>query len=310
MTDTLCRHLSVVSNSGKHPGKEHKDVHDEAILATWASFAKASGYRPRTIKENIISLRATLRRTEKNILNMTRYDLIGDLARDGISPATIQRYKSLFHGFWTWVQDEGFRLDNPAVRLPRVRVPKNEPNPVTTEDLEILINSGIYAKTRMYVLLYAYQGFRASEIAAVSGNAIDWHNRLILSVDGKGGKEVWRPLHPLVWEEAQKYPRTGWWFPSPTTGTHVTGRNVTEVLSKAMKRAGIVGHRPHNLRGWYATELSASGASTAVVAAGLRHADMQSVTRYLAVHRREIDEAQKRLPRIAIPARVERRLAA
>lgn len=303
------RHLAIVSDL-ENPRKEHNDVHDEAILSAWASHAKASGYRPRTIKEHLISLNATLRRTEKNILNITRYDLIADLARDGISPSTISRYKSLFHGFWTWVQDEGFRLDNPATRLPRVRVPKNEPNPVTTEDLELLINSGIYAKTRMYVLLYAYQGFRASEIAAVSGEAIDWTSQRILSVDGKGGKEVWRPLHPLVWDEAQKYPRTGWWFPSPHSGTHVTGRNVSNVLSQAMKRAGIVGHRPHNLRGWFATEMSASGAPTAVVAAALRHSDMQSVTRYLAVHSRDIDEAQQRLPQVNIPTESRRALAA
>ncbi|MBK0420173.1 tyrosine-type recombinase/integrase [Leucobacter sp. CSA1] len=283
---------------------------DEAILATWAAWASASGYRKRTVDEHLISIRATLRRTGKTILTMTRYDLIGDLARDGISPATKQRYKSLFHGFWSWVQDEGFRLDCPAVRLPTVRVLKTEPNPVTTEDLELLINSGIYAKTRMYVLLYAYQGFRASEIAAVSGEAIDWDRKRLLSVDGKGGKEVWRPMHPLVWAEAQKYPRTGWWFRSPDHGGHVTGRNVSNVLGKAMKRAGITGHRPHHLRGWYATELSIAGAPTAVVAAGLRHSDLQSVSRYLAVPHREIDEAQQRLPQVTIPERTARKVAA
>ena len=241
---------------------------------------------------------------------MTRYDLIGDLGRPGLAPATRARYRSLYHGFWTWVQDEGFRLDCPAARLPSVHIPKAEPNPVTTADLEILINSGIYAKTRMYVLLYAYQGFRASEIAAVAGESIDWRSQRILSVDGKGGKEVWRPIHPLVWAEAQKYPREGVWFPSPNHTGHVTGQNVSNVLGKAMRRAGLIGHRPHNLRGWYATELSASGAPTAVVAAGLRHSDMQSVDRYLAVPQAAIMEAQSRLPEVQIPTRVERRRAA
>ncbi len=283
---------------------------DDAILAYWATWAAASGYRTRTVEEHLISLRATLRRTSKTILTMTRYDLIGDLGRDGISPATRQRYKSLFHGFWTWVQDEGFRLDCPAVRLPTVRLVKAEPNPVTTADLELLINSGIYAKTRMYVLLYAYQGFRASEIAAVAGEGIDWQRKLIRSVDGKGGKEVWRPVHPLVWAEAQKYPRNGAWFPSPDGHGHVSGKNVSTVLSRAMRRAGITGHRPHNLRGWYATELSAAGASTAVVASGLRHADMQSVDRYLSVPLSQVAAAQEQLPVVQVPQKVNRLRAA
>lgn len=303
-------HLSIVSGSNVGHALGDTELDDDAILQYWATWAGASGYRQRTIDEHLISLRAALRRTGKSILTMTRYDLIGDLGRADLAPATRQRYKSLFHGFWSWVQDEGFRLDCPAVRLPGVRVIKSEPNPVTTADLELLINSGIYAKTRMYALLYAYQGFRASEIAAVAGEGIDWDRQRILSVEGKGGKEVWRPIHPLVWAEARKYPRTGFWFPSPGRDKHVTGRNVSSVLSKAMRRAGITGHRPHNLRGWYATELSAAGAPTAVVAAGLRHADMQSVSRYLAVAHSDISAAQQRLPEVRVPDRTPRARAA
>lgn len=283
---------------------------DDAILMFWKQWAAASGYRARTIEEHTISLRATLRRTQKTILTMTRYDLIGDLGREGLQPATRQRYRSLFHGFWSWVQDEGFRLDNPAVRLPSVRVIKSETVPVTTADLEHLLNSGIYSRTRMYALLYAYQGLRASEIAAVAGENIDWAGQRILTVNGKGGKEVWRPIHPAVWVEAQKYPREGWWFPSPYKNGPIDGRNVSTILSRAMKRAGITGHRPHNLRAWYATELSKAGAPTAVVAAGLRHSDMQSVNRYLAVPQDDIAAAQARLPQVMVPVRTPRRRAA
>ncbi|MDV3143425.1 MAG: hypothetical protein Q8761_03315, partial [Sweet potato little leaf phytoplasma] len=103
-----------------------------------------------------------------------------------------------------------------------------------TEDIEYLLASGIYAKTRMYVLLYAYQGFRAVEIAAVSGDTIDWERKRILSKDGKGGKEVWRPIHPIVWAELQKYPRAGFLFPSGDG--HITRGTVSNVLSKAFKR--------------------------------------------------------------------------
>ena len=99
-------------------------------------------------------------------------------------------YKSIFHGFFAWMQGEGFRADNPAVRLPKVRVPKVEPDPVTTDDIEYLLASGIYRRTRMWVLLYAYQGFRAQEIAAVHGtHSVDWNRRRLLSLDGKNGKD-------------------------------------------------------------------------------------------------------------------------
>ncbi len=280
---------------------------DEALLGYWLAELRASGYRPRTIESHNWSIRALLRRTGKTLLTMTRYDLIADIGRDGITNSTRQHQKSLCSLIWTWLQDEGFRLDNPAVRLPKVRVVKPEANPLETSDIETLVNSGIYSRTRMYVLLYAYQGYRAVEIAAVAGEHIDWTNRRILSVDGKGGKEVWRPLHPLIWQEAQKYPRQGYWFPSPyKDGEHIAARNVSTVLSRAMKRAGIVGHRPHNLRAWYATELSKAGVEAPVIAAGMRHADLQSLPRYLAVPMDQIAESQAALPQIALPERTAR----
>ena len=279
---------------------------DDALLDAWLAELRASGYRKRTLESYEWALRALLRRTGKHMLDMTRQDLIRDLGRQEIQNSTRQHQKSLCHLVWTWLQDEGYRLDNPAVRLPKVRVVLPEANPVTTEDLQILISSGIYSRTRMYVLLYAYQGYRASEIAAVSGEAIDWNRRRILSREAKGGKEVWRPIHPLVWAEAQKYPRSGYWFPSPYVAGPIGGGNVSAVLSQAMKRAGIVGHRPHNLRAWYATEQNRVGVPTATIAAGMRHSDLQSIPRYTAVQEAEIAAAQEQLPDIIVPTRTPR----
>ena len=250
---------------------------DDAYIEFWTAYQIASGSTQKSIRERTYALRAMLRRTGKTLLTVTRHDLIRDLGRPGIAASTRSHYKSFMYGFFTWLQDEEFRLDNPAVKLPKVRVPKTEPDPVTTEDIEYILASGIYRRTRMWVLLYCYQGFRAAEIAAVHGTrSIDWARRRILSMDAKAGKEVWRPIHPLVWEHLQQWNTTGWLFPSPTrTGKHITAANVSNVLSKAFHRAGIA-HRPHQMRAWFATELIDSGASTTVVAAAMRHSSNQT----------------------------------
>lgn len=282
---------------------------DDAILDFWTAFQTAAGSTPKSIKERVIALRATLRRTGKTLLTINRNDLIRDLGRPGIAASTRANYKSLMYGFFTWMQDEQFRLDNPGARLPKVRVPKTEPDPVTTEDIEHLLASGMYRRTRMWVLLYAYQGMRAAEIAAVSGRSIDWARGRILSVDGKAGKEVWRPIHPVVWEQLQTWNTSGWLFPSPVKkGQHITAQNVSQVLSAALKRAGIA-HRPHQLRAWFATELIDAGASTLVVAAALRHSDSQTVEKYVRVKDAAILEATSKLPRVKVPDRSGRRVA-
>lgn len=300
------RWLSIVSPENTPLGA---DMDDDAYIAFWAAYQTAAGSTPKSIRERVISVRAMLRRTEKTLLTVTRHDIIRDLGREGIKASTRAHYKSLMYGFFTWMQEEGFRLDNPAVKLPKVRVPKVEPDPVTTEDIEYLLGSGIYRRTRLWVLLYSYQGLRAAEIAAVSGRSIDWARQRILSVEAKGGKEVWRPIHPLVWEQLQTWNTSGWLFASPTRpGEHVHAQNVSRVLSNAFKRAGIA-HRPHQMRAWFATEMIYAGAPTIVVAAAMRHSDTQSIEKYVLVKDDAIATAMSSLPMVRVPTRSGRRVA-
>lgn len=282
---------------------------DDAYIDFWIAYQTASGSTPKSIKERVICIRAMLRRTGKTLLTVNRHDIIRDLGRPGIAASTRSHYKSLMYGFFSWMQDEEFRLDNPAVKLPIVRVPKTEPDPVTTEDIECVLHGGIYRRTRLWVLLYAYQGFRAAEIAAVSGHSIDWARRRILSVDGKGGKEVWRPIHPLVWDQLQTFNTSGWLFPSPIKkGHHISAENVSNVLSAAFKRAGVA-HRPHQMRAWFATEMVDAGAPTIVVAAAMRHSDTQSVEKYVRVKEETIAAAMSTLPLVQVPTKSGRRVA-
>jgi integrase/recombinase XerD len=309
-TPTSQRWLSVVpsavATNGGPPMTEDNDV-----LALWIDNLRSTGSTQDSISTRVIALRALRRRTDTPFVAITRHQLIKDLGRE-LAPSTRVNYKSLYHTFFTWMQDEQLRADNPGARLPRTRVVKTEPNPVTTAQLQKVLTSGIYAKTRMQVLLYAYQGFRCVEIAAVSSTSIDWDQQRIQSREAKGGYIVWRPIHPIVWAELQKWRHVdGWLFPSPTRpGRHVTTNNVSRVISEAFTRAGIADHTAHDLRAWLATELIDAGVPTIVVAAVMRHTDLQSVEKYALVREKTMGEAVLQLPTITVPERSGRKRAA
>lgn len=246
-------------------------------------------------------IRALVRFTGVELLEMSRTDLIRYLGRRDLSGRTKQNYRSHMHTLFTWMQDEQLRADNPAGRLPRPRVEKREPNPVTLEQLQRVLDSGVYGATRMKILLYAFNGIRASEIAAIAGDAIDWEGRRILTREGKGRKEVWRPLHPLVWEEARKYPRAGWWFPSPIRDGHpVGGKSVSATLSAAFRRAGI-DHTGHHLRAFYITELLEAGVHPDVVQHLARHSNGETMRIYARPSDRRSREAHDLLPTVVVP---------
>jgi integrase/recombinase XerD len=301
--------LSVVPSIEDTTGEP--SMEDDDVLELWMDNLRSTGSTPDSISTRVIALRALRRRTDTPFTSITRHQLIKDLGRE-LAPSTRVNYKSLYHTFFTWMQDEQLRADNPGARLPKTQTVKTEPNPVTTKQIEKVLASGIYAKARLQVLLYAYQGFRCVEIAAVSSGSIDWDQKRIQSREAKGGYIVWRPIHPIVWAELQKWRHIdGWLFPSPTRpGRHVTPNNVSRVISEAFRRCDIVGHTAHDLRAWFATELIDAGVPTIVTSKAMRHQDLQSIEKYALVRETTIAEAMLLLPTVTVPERSGRKRAA
>ena len=275
------------------------------ILSYWAAYMRAQHCTERTIRERDIFIRSMLRHTRAaTLLDVSKQELIMFLGRRDLTGKTKQNYRSTLHTFYTWLQDEDLRLDNPAARLPKPRVEPSEPNPVSTADIQAVLNSGIYGTTVMKVLLYSYQGLRASEIAAVHGGNIDWQAGTILTAEAKGRKIVTRPLHSIILEHAiaENYPRDGWWFPGLFPGEHVRGKSVSNTLCAAFRRAGIE-HRAHQMRAWHGTTLLELGADSIDVQHSLRHSDGQSMKAYIRPSQDRIRTAMERLPRVRVPTR-------
>lgn len=285
-------------------------MNDNEILNLWAAYMRAQNCTDRTISERLIFMRSVARHTSADLPAVTKHQLIAFLGKTdkhgrGLTGRTKQNYRSCLHTFFTWLQDEELRLDNPAAKLPRPRVEYHEPNPVTTEQLQTVLNSGIYGHTILKVLLYSYQALRASEIAAVAGENIDWTRQRILTVEGKGRKEVWRPIHAIVWEyiTVNNYPRTGFFFPGLIEGAHIRGGSVSNALNAAFRRAGIADHTCHNMRAWHATELLEIGEDSLTVQYSMRHSDGQSLKKYDRPSDERLRRAGERLPGVIVPMR-------
>lgn len=266
----------------------------------------AQNLTPRTLKERGIFVRSLMKHVDSpSLLTVSKHELIAFLGRPELTGRTKQNYRSTLHTLFSWLQDEDMRLDNPAAKLPRPKVEITEANPITTEQLQQLLDSGIYGRTRMMCVLYSYEGLRASEIAAVAGENIDWESRRILTKEGKGRKEVWRPLHPITWEQAQEYPRMGYWFPGQHG--HLRGQSVSATLSAAMKRAGLMDHTGHDMRAWHATELLEAGVDSKTVQYSMRHSDGQSLAKYDKPSDSRIRAGREKLPSVVVPITSGRR---
>lgn len=266
----------------------------EKLLADWQAEMRAANLSERTVSAWPAIVRRTSRATGAHPLELTTTHLAYHLA--GFTNGNTRR--TYFNGLaaWhRWLVARGHREDDPTATLRRPRAPRGVPHPVSTPALQRLLSSPMPVRTRVMVLLAAYQGLRVHEVAKVRGEDVD-ADYGILRVVGKGGVIAELPLHPEVAEAALTMPKRGWWFVSAMSpGQPIAPRTVTTHITQAMRRAGVVGV-PHSLRHWYGTALLRSGTDVRTVQTLMRHASLATTQVYL-----EVGDAQRRAAVLRLP---------
>ena len=141
---------------------------------------------------------------------------------------------------------------------------------------------------RLYFLLCARAGLRASEAAKVRHEEIIWHDGgpSVLRVIGKGDKEALLPLARslrLALLDFTGREAEGWLFPGYKT--HLVDRQARYWLVEACERAGISRHKahPHALRHSFATHLLRQGVDLMAIMELMRHSSLATTQIYLHV---------------------------
>lgn len=292
----------------------------DEILDYWRIYMRSEGKAHRTIDDRIRLMRMIEDEVGQPLKELTRTALITYLGSESVSEkwslGTRRRYRSTIHTFYTWLQDEGIRADNPAARLPKISVPEHDPNPVHVADIALMVRTGAYRKTRMMIALHYYAGLRVHEIAKMHGRDVDWNNA-ILSVLGKGGRIRRVGVGDHLWELMQDFPRAAYWFPNHKTNRlykagegHIMSNSVSDAIRDAFVRSGIVGHRPHDLRASTATEQLRSGVNSLKTQRAMRHVSYATTERYTHLDIEATREAFNAQPVIQFPERSGRKRAA
>lgn len=226
----------------------------------------------------------------------------------GLSKATRARRLSSIRQLYRFAFEEGWRSDNPALRLTGPGRAQSLPKTLTEAEVLRLIDA---ARTRarnpvdrlrdtaLFELLYA-TGLRVTELVCLPVAAVRGDPRMIL-VRGKGDKERMVPLsaparaalaewlaHRDAEEEAgRKAGRapSRFLFPGDGRDGHLTRQYFHSLVKDVAVLAGISPSRvtPHVLRHAFATHLLAHGADLMVIQTLLGHADVATTEIYTHV---------------------------
>lgn len=235
---------------------------------------------------------------------------------EGLAPATRARRLSAVKQLFRFAFEEGWRTDNPALRIKGPGKAKRLPKTLSEAQVEDLLvaarghgrsTQDKLRNTCLMELLYA-TGMRVSELVSIPASAARGDPRMILVV-GKGGKERMVPLSPparsalAVWleerdarEEANRLAGKApskFLFPSSGKAGHLTRHRFHGLIKEIAVAAGVSPDEvtPHRLRHAFATHLLAHGADLRAIQTLLGHADVSTTEIYTHV----LDERLKEL---------------
>lgn len=299
--------------SGKpSPQASHDDL--RSISTFLDAIAAESGAARNTLLAYGRDLRHTaeaLAEMGQSLLNATRSDietyLIG-LEAQGMARATRARRLSALKQFCRFAHDEGWRSDNPTLRIDGPGRAARLPGTLTQDEVRRLLDAardhGADTATRarnacLFELLYA-TGLRVSELVSLPDAALRGAPEMLM-VRGKGGKDRMVPLSDparaavAVWlahrdraeaaARAAGKPGSKFLFPARGAAGHMTRMRFHGLVKEIAARAGIDPNRasPHVLRHAFATHLLAGGADLRVIQLLLGHADLSSTEIYTHV---------------------------
>lgn len=223
----------------------------------------------------------------------------------GLAKATRARRLSAIRQLYRFAFEEGWREDNPAIRIKGPAKDRRLPKTLDLAEVERLIGAARregrdrLRNTCLMELLYA-TGMRVTELVSLPVAAGRGDPRMLL-VRGKGGKERLVPLSPsarialLEWlaardaaeESARKEGITAskFLFPSRGKSGHLTRHRFFVLIKELAVLAGVSPQKvtPHTLRHAFATHLLAGGADLRSIQTMLGHADVATTEIYTHV---------------------------
>lgn len=287
-----CPHMGVTDGRAA--------VHEESQLRRWVTLQRAANLAETTISERVRQVRTVSRQLDRGMFHLTEDDIARYLAQPHFGAGTRRTYAQSLRAWHLHLQRQGLRDDNPMLGMRSPKMAKHQARPIVNAHIEKLLQVRMHTRTRGMILLGAYAGMRAHEIAKVRTEDFDT-DAGVVKILGKGDKLRFVPIHGQV-DDFLRYraPSRGWWFPFKgqlisTKPIHAKGAG--KVIKDAMCRAGVPG-TAHSLRRWFATTMSEEGVDVRVIQELLGHESLATTQQYLYVSRTRIDDAVTRLPHL------------
>ena len=199
------------------------------------------------------------------------------------------------------------RTQAPLAKIPRAKEKKALPVVLSQVEVRRFLQALDHPKYRAIAFLLYSGGLRVSEAARLKVRDIDADRGQIHIRQGKGRKDRYVMLSPLVLQVLRDYARLerphDWLFPAAhRRDRHITSRTIQAQVQKAAEKAGIQKRvTPHVLRHTFATHLLEGGTDLRYIQELLGHTKITTTVVYTRVAKREARKIKSPVDRIFDP---------
>ncbi len=202
----------------------------------------------------------------------------------GVSWCWFNQTTAALRFFYTFV------LDQPDMvrRLPYGQREKQLPVVLSVEEVLALLAALVTLRDRIIVMLLYSAGLRLSEVCELRVRDVD-SKRMLLHITGKGRKDRYVPLSPIVLELLREWWRAtrplDFFFPNQKDPSRPTNKTtVQRIVRQAAERAGLTKRvSPRTLRHCFATHLMEQGTPTRIIQVLLGHSHVRTTEIYTHV---------------------------
>jgi len=201
--------------------------------------------------------------------------------------------------FFRWTCLEGYRDDDPMIRVPMPKTPERPCKAICDADMAKLINVAKRSKRDLSILLCLLDtACRATELAKIELSEVDFQTGTIRIKCGKGGKSRNVFISPLTARAIRVYLNSRHdndpsLFISQR-GVPLNRDSLRLIMYRLCERAGIKKFGPHAVRHSAATSMARQGIDSWSLQQLLGHADNRVSLRYIWLSSRNLQEAHQK----------------
>jgi integrase/recombinase XerD len=219
--------------------------------------------------------------------------------QNGVRPPTINSSVAALRFFFT------VTLDRPDMgrHLTFVREPRKIPEVLSLEEIARLLEVAPGPKYKAALSAAYGAGLRVSEVVALKVSDVDSKRMLLRIEQGKGRKDRFAMLSPLLLELLRDWYRIArpavWLFPGRDPLLPLTTRQFNRAVHAAAQMAGIKKRvTPHTLRHSFATHLLEQNIDVRLIQVLLGHAKLETTALYTQVATNTIRAVMSPLDRL------------